>query len=133
MPCPFYTGFAVTQLLEENFEELVDYGFTSLMEQTLDDIAEGKKESVPYLTQFFLGDKGLQSQIARKDKKNRCRPCQDLRRNAGVADRRDGGSATARPFVPAHCRSPSPGTGWPRTGLGSRRPTSHRRRHIRTR
>lgn len=66
---PSYTGFAVTQLLEENFEELVDYGFTSLMEQTLDDIAEGKKESVPYLTQFFLGDKGLQAQIARKDKK----------------------------------------------------------------
>jgi DNA topoisomerase-1 len=66
---PSYTGFAVTQLLEEHFEELVDYGFTSQMEQTLDDIAEGKQQSVPYLTQFFLGDKGLQAQIARKDKK----------------------------------------------------------------
>jgi DNA topoisomerase-1 len=66
---PSYTGFAVTQLLEEHFEELVDYGFTSLMEQTLDDIAEGKKESIPYLTEFYLGDKGLRAQIARKDKK----------------------------------------------------------------
>ncbi|MCC7459846.1 MAG: type I DNA topoisomerase, partial [Proteobacteria bacterium] len=66
---PSYTGFAVTQLLEEHFEELVDYGFTSQMEQTLDDIAEGKQQSVPYLTQFFLGDKGLQAQIAKKDKK----------------------------------------------------------------
>lgn len=66
---PSYTGFAVTQLLEEHFEELVDYNFTSLMEQSLDDIAEGKKESIPYLTEFYLGDKGLQSQIARKEKK----------------------------------------------------------------
>ena len=66
---PSYTGFAVTQLLEENFEELVSYGFTSEMEQTLDDIAEGKKESVPYLTSFYLGEKGLQNQIAKKDKK----------------------------------------------------------------
>jgi DNA topoisomerase-1 len=66
---PSYTGFAVTQLLEEHFEELVDYGFTSQMEQTLDDIAEGKQESVPYLTSFYLGDKGLQAQIAKKDKK----------------------------------------------------------------
>lgn len=39
------------------------------MEQTLDDIAEGKQQSVPYLTQFFLGEKGLQNQIAKKDKK----------------------------------------------------------------
>lgn len=66
---PSYTGFAVIQLLEEHFHELVDYNFTSLMEQTLDDIAEGKKQSVPYLTEFFLGDKGLQMQIVRKEKK----------------------------------------------------------------
>ena len=66
---PSYTGFAVTQLLEKNFEELVDYNFTSTMEQTLDDIAEGKKESIPYLTEFYLGDKGLQAQILRKEKK----------------------------------------------------------------
>ncbi len=66
---PSYTGFAVIQLLEEHFEELVDYGFTSQMEQTLDDIAEGKKLSVPYLTEFFLGEKGLQNQIVKKDKK----------------------------------------------------------------
>lgn len=30
---------------------------------------KAKQESVPYLTSFYLGDKGLQAQIAKKDKK----------------------------------------------------------------
>src|SRR5690606_38479039 len=50
---PSFTGFAVTQLLEKNFRELVDPSFTSKMEESLDEIAEGKLESVPYLKKFY--------------------------------------------------------------------------------
>ncbi|MCB0327156.1 MAG: type I DNA topoisomerase [Bdellovibrionales bacterium] len=63
---PTYTGFAVTQLLENHFEDYVDYGFTSNMEETLDAIAEGKQASIPYLQEFYLGKKGLQTQIEKK-------------------------------------------------------------------
>ena len=61
---PSFTGMAVIQLLEKHFQDLVDAGFTSKMEASLDDIAEGKQEWLPYLTAFFLGDHGLRARIA---------------------------------------------------------------------
>ncbi len=64
---PTFTGFAVIQLLEKHFIDLVDYAFTSQMENILDDIADGKQESLPYLKSFYLGNKGLQKQVATKD------------------------------------------------------------------
>jgi DNA topoisomerase-1 len=64
---PTYTGFAVTQLLETHFEELVDYNFTSHMENSLDEIAEGNLKSLPYLTKFYLGDHGLRAQVEAKE------------------------------------------------------------------
>jgi DNA topoisomerase-1 len=39
---PTFTALAVTKLLEEHFEHLVDYGFTAKMEQILDDISNGE-------------------------------------------------------------------------------------------
>ncbi len=66
---PTFTGMAVIQLLERHFENLVDYKFTSGMEKSLDDIAEGKQESIPYLKQFFLGKEGLSEQVKAQDKK----------------------------------------------------------------
>jgi DNA topoisomerase-1 len=66
---PTFTGFAVTQLLEKYFSELVDTGFTSEMETVLDAIAEGKREYLPYLKQFYLGKDGLQTKVAQQDKK----------------------------------------------------------------
>lgn len=64
---PTFTAFVVTDLLRDHFPDLVDLGFTSQMEQTLDAIAEGKLESRPYLKQFFLGDDGLQGRIAAQE------------------------------------------------------------------
>lgn len=64
---PTFTGFAVVQFLERHFGELVDYGFTSSMEESLDEIADGKRPYLPYLSQFYLGDKGLQGQIENKE------------------------------------------------------------------
>jgi DNA topoisomerase I len=53
---PSWTAFAVIGLLEQHFGELVDYGFTAGMEEDLDGIANGDRESVPWLTRFYFGD-----------------------------------------------------------------------------
>ena len=66
---PTFTGVAVIQLLENFFENLVDYKFTSAMENSLDEIAEGKTEYLPYLKRFYLGKDGLAEQVKSQDKK----------------------------------------------------------------
>jgi DNA topoisomerase-1 len=65
---PSFTGFAVTQFLEKHFERIVDISFTSKMEQSLDDIAEGNLESLPYLKNFYLGKTGLSEQVKEREK-----------------------------------------------------------------
>ena len=50
---PTFTAFAVNNLLEAQFEHLVDVGFTAEMEKVLDDIAAGDRESKPYLKSFY--------------------------------------------------------------------------------
>jgi len=60
---PTFTAFAVTGLLESDFEQLVDVGFTANMEEDLDRIAEGEVEWQTYLRQFYLGDAGLAHQV----------------------------------------------------------------------
>ena len=61
---PTFTAFAVVSLLEGYFPELVDYAFTARMEDDLDRIADGDEETLPWLTRFYLGATGLQSQVA---------------------------------------------------------------------
>ena len=63
---PTFTAIAVTCLLEKHFSHLVDAKFTAGMEQTLDDISEGKAEWLPYLTRFFKGPEGLLRQVEDK-------------------------------------------------------------------
>jgi DNA topoisomerase I len=53
---PSWLAFAVTRLLEENFDWLVDYDFTAEMEEDLDAIASGDKDRVAWLTRFYFGD-----------------------------------------------------------------------------
>lgn len=60
---PTFTAFAVTSLLEQNFPDLVDVHFTARMEQTLDDISTGEVDWLPYLKDFYKGDKGLEHQV----------------------------------------------------------------------
>ena len=52
---PTFKAFLTMEVLENNFQELMDLGFTAKMDESLDDIAEGKENSKAYLTSFFLG------------------------------------------------------------------------------
>ena len=60
---PTFTAFAVVNLLENHFPDLVDTKFTSKMEQTLDEIATGEAKWVPYLQKFYSGEEGLDTQV----------------------------------------------------------------------
>ncbi|MYC84924.1 MAG: type I DNA topoisomerase [Acidimicrobiia bacterium] len=53
---PSVTAFTTTELLERHFDHLVDYGFTSRMEDDLDKIARGEERKVPWLNRFFHGN-----------------------------------------------------------------------------
>ena len=53
---PTWLGFAVTQLLERHFPELVDYQFTAQMEEELDAISRGEADPVEYLSRFYFGN-----------------------------------------------------------------------------
>ncbi|MFA5211300.1 MAG: type I DNA topoisomerase [Patescibacteria group bacterium] len=46
-------AFLVNDLLEKNFEQIVDYKFTAKMEQNLDEIAAGKKHWQPIISTFY--------------------------------------------------------------------------------
>ncbi len=48
-----WKGIAVTQYLEGSFADLLDYGFTKMMEQGLDSIAAGEGKRIPYLQAFW--------------------------------------------------------------------------------
>ncbi|MGW8438966.1 type I DNA topoisomerase [Nocardiopsis sp. NPDC055879] len=52
---PSFLAFAVVQLLERHFGNLVDYEFTARLEDVLDDIARGETESLPWLRRFYFG------------------------------------------------------------------------------
>ncbi len=62
---PAYRAFAVVNLLEFYFAELVDYQFTAEMESQLDEIAEGRQDLEPWLQRFYFGDPSATSELAR--------------------------------------------------------------------
>jgi DNA topoisomerase-1 len=53
---PSFLAFAVINLLEQHFGNLVDYDFTAHMEDGLDEIARGEAERVRWLERFYFGD-----------------------------------------------------------------------------
>ncbi|WKE60294.1 type I DNA topoisomerase [Corynebacterium tuberculostearicum] len=61
---PSWVAFAVVGLLEENFTELVDYDFTSSMEDELDQIATGIEDGTAWLNGFYFGNAGANEQKA---------------------------------------------------------------------
>ncbi len=55
---PTFVAFAVVNLLEGHFEQLVDFDFTARMEDDLDEIAAGRQERVAWLQRFYFGTGG---------------------------------------------------------------------------
>ena len=53
---PTADAFAVVNLLEGHFTQLVDYDFTARMENDLDEIAAGTAEREPWLSKFWFGN-----------------------------------------------------------------------------
>ncbi|MGY1748288.1 type I DNA topoisomerase [Modestobacter sp. SYSU DS0511] len=55
---PSFIAFAVVNLLEQHFSQLVDYDFTASLENELDEIAQGDLGRVDWLTEFYFGGEG---------------------------------------------------------------------------
>ncbi|WP_116449626.1 type I DNA topoisomerase [Blastococcus litoris] len=55
---PSFIAFAVVNLLEQHFAQLVDYQFTASLEEELDEIAGGTLGRVDWLTEFYFGGGG---------------------------------------------------------------------------
>src|SRR5690606_17053734 len=60
---PTFTAFAANNVMEEQFQQLVDMGFTAEMEQILDDIAAGERKPTTYLRSFYRGESGLEPRV----------------------------------------------------------------------
>ena len=63
---PEFLAFAVVQLLERHFAQLVDYEFTARMEDDLDEIAGGDESRTGWLRRFYFGadgDDGLKALV----------------------------------------------------------------------
>src|SRR3954449_4071462 len=56
---PTWTAFAVVNLMEQHFDELVDYAFTAHVETDLDAIANGDRQKDQWLRAFYFGDDTL--------------------------------------------------------------------------
>jgi DNA topoisomerase-1 len=62
---PAFRAFAVVNLMQLYFSDLVDYQFTAEMEDQLDDIAQGKQDLEPWLNKFYFGDPTASTELAR--------------------------------------------------------------------
>ena len=68
---PTFKAFLTMEVLEQNFSELMDLGFTAKMDEELDVISEGKANSKDYLRDFFLGSvekPGLKTMVDERKK-----------------------------------------------------------------
>ena len=67
---PTFLGFAVTDLLEKHFPELVDLDFTARMEDELDEVASGNRDPVAHLGAFYRGDGGGQGLLQQVEERS---------------------------------------------------------------
>ncbi len=60
---PTFTAFAVVNLLQKHFTNLVNYEFTAKLEDELDEISLGEVKSEKYLSDFYFGESGLKAML----------------------------------------------------------------------
>ncbi len=63
---PAFRAFAVVNLLQKYFGDLVDYQFTADMEDELDAIAKGEQDLEPWLHRFYFGDDTAATEFRRR-------------------------------------------------------------------
>ncbi|MBC7466734.1 MAG: type I DNA topoisomerase [Bdellovibrio sp.] len=66
---PTFTAMVVSKLLSQHLTQYVDLGFTSEMEKSLDNIAEGELNWEQYLTSVYHGKKGLRETVETQGEK----------------------------------------------------------------
>jgi DNA topoisomerase-1 len=66
---PTFTAMVVSKLLKQHLSQFVDLGFTSKMERSLDDIADGELNSEKYLESIYFGSSGLKETVDSQEKK----------------------------------------------------------------
>ena len=66
---PTFTAMVVSKLLSKHLTQYVDLGFTSEMEQSLDNIADGDLNWEKYLTGVYHGPLGLKSLVEKQQDK----------------------------------------------------------------
>lgn len=65
---PTFLGVLLSEFLSKYFEKYIMYDFTANMEKSLDDIANHEVDSSTYLNEFFKGDNGLETLVAKEKK-----------------------------------------------------------------
>jgi DNA topoisomerase-1 len=65
---PTFTALVVSKLLNKHLPEYVDLGFTSDMEQSLDNIADGDMDWLKFLKELYNGPQGLRSLVEKQEK-----------------------------------------------------------------
>ena len=146
---PSFTAFAVTKLLRDHFGDFVETDFTAEMEDDLDEISRGERESIAFLKQFYYGDKKHRGLLPAVEKgaENADYPLLDLGTDAEsgepvrdpdrtVRPVRAGGGRRARPDgVAARRRRAGGSDGRKGDGAGARegRRAAHPRRRSRDR
>lgn len=66
---PTFTAMVVSKLLKNYLTQYVDLGFTSEMEKSLDNIADGELVAEDYLARIYKGKEGLRSLVDSQEKK----------------------------------------------------------------
>ena len=66
---PTFTAMVVSKLLSQHLTQYVDLGFTSQMEQSLDNIADGELNWEKYLTSIYHGPLGLKATVESQGEK----------------------------------------------------------------
>lgn len=66
---PTFTAMVVSKLLSQHLPQYVDLGFTSEMEQSLDNIADGELDWESYLASIYKGKQGLKSLVEEQEEK----------------------------------------------------------------
>lgn len=82
---PTTLGIAVNDFLSNNFPEIMDYQFTAKMEDDLDAIANGQKQWVPVVREFYepfekqlahVAEKAERVKVAVEETEEKCPQCQ---------------------------------------------------------